>query len=182
MSNPQTILRVDSSARKTGSTTRALTDKLVDALKSTSVITRDLADGIGMYTDKWVEGTFTPVEARTDEHHQALSESDTLISEIQQADTLVIGAPMYNFNIGASLKAWVDLIARAGVTFRYTENGPVGMLENVKTYVVFASGGAPLGSDMDFGTKYLKHFLAFVGITNVTIISSEEEIDALASV
>lgn len=180
MKNEQTILRVDSSARKVGSTTRQLTDKLVEALGATQTITRDLADGIGMYTDTWVEGTFTPVENRTDEHKAALAESDELIEEVQQADTLVIGAPMYNFNIGASLKAWVDLLARAGVTFRYTENGPVGLLNNVKTYIVFASGGAPLGSDMDFGTKYLKHFLAFVGITDVTIVSSEEEIEALA--
>lgn len=182
MTNANTILRVDSSARKTGSKTRQLTDKLVDALGATDTITRDLADGIGMYTDKWVEGTFTPIEDRTEEHNEALAESDVMIQEVQQANTLVIGAPMYNFNIAASLKAWLDLLARAGITFRYTENGPVGLLENVRTYVVFASGGAPLGSDMDFGTKYLKHFLAFIGITDVTIVSSEEEIEALVQV
>lgn len=183
MTTKQTILRVDSSARKKGSTTRTLTDRLVSALSDqhTITLTRDLADGIGMYTEKWVEGTFTPIEDRSPQHKFALSESDILVQEVQQADILVIGAPMYNFSIGAALKAWVDLIARAGVTFSYTEKGPVGLLSNVETYIVASSGGTPVGSDADFGTKYLKFFLAFVGITNVTILSSEEEIAALST-
>jgi len=176
----QTILRVDSSARKTGSASRALTDKLLEALfpevSDKQIITRDLADGIGMYTEAWVEGTFTPVDARTEQHQYALSESDIIVEELKRADILILGAPMYNFNIGASLKAWIDMIARAGVTFRYTEDGPIGLVTGVKTYIVFASGGSPLGSDLDFGTKYLKHFLAFIGITDVTIVASEDDI------
>tara|TARA_R110002096_G_scaffold70852_4_gene169692 strand:+ start:54 stop:623 length:570 start_codon:yes stop_codon:yes gene_type:complete len=182
MTTKQTILRVDSSARKQGSTTRTLTDLLVSALsdEQTATITRDLADGIGMYTEKWVEGTFTPIEDRSPQHKFALSESDILVGEVQQADILVIGAPMYNFSIGASLKAWVDMIARAGVTFRYTEKGPVGLLGNIKTYIVASSGGTPVGSDADFGTKYLKFFLAFVGLTDVTILSSKGEITTIA--
>src|SRR3546814_1403365 len=91
-----------------------------------------------------------------------LSGADELIAELEAADTIVITAPIYNFAIPASLKAWVDLIARARRTFRYTEAGPEGLLKGKRAFIVFASGGVPLGSEVDFASGYLKHILGFV--------------------
>ena len=88
-------------------------------------------------------------------------------------DVVVIGAPMYNFSIPAALKAWIDLVARAGLTFRYTENGPVGMLENKKAYVMLATGGTSIGSEIDYASGYLRHVLGFLGIHDVELISAE---------
>ena len=86
----------------------------------------------------------------------------------------MIGVPVYNFGIPASLKAWVDLVARARETFRYSENGPVGLLEGKKAYILLASGGTPVGSDVDFASNYLKFILGFLGITDVTVIAADQ--------
>jgi FMN-dependent NADH-azoreductase len=98
-----------------------------------------------------------------------------LIAELEAADTIVIGVPLYNFGIPAALKAWIDLIARARRTFRYTEAGPEGLLKDKKAYLVVASGGVPVGSDYDFATGYLRHVLGFVGITDVTVIDAGQQ-------
>lgn len=184
MNDKQTILRIDSSPRKTGSTTRALNSKLVEQLQQhhdvAEVIDRDVSKGISFCSADWVEATFTPADNRTDLHKEVLRESDTLVAELQKADIVIIGVPVYNFGVPASLKAWIDMIARLGVTFKHTENGPVGLLSNKKAYVVYAAGGTKLGSDIDFASGYMKHVLGFVGIMNMEIISSEDEIAALA--
>jgi len=91
---------------------------------------------------------------------------------LKNADTLVIGVPIYNFSIAAALKAWIDMIARARLTFSYSENGPVGLLQGKKAYLVVASGGVPIGSPVDFATPYLLHTLSFVGITDVEIVAA----------
>jgi len=104
-----------------------------------------------------------------------LAHSDELIAELEAADTIVIGVPVYNFAIPAALKAWVDQIARARRTFRYTETGPEGLLKGKKAYLVVASGGVPVGSDYDFATGYLRHVLGFVGITDVTVIEAGQQ-------
>ena len=93
------------------------------------------------------------------------------MDELVAADVVVIGTPIYNFSIPASLKAWVDMVARARKTFRYTENGPVGLLSDKKAYIVVASGGVKVGSPADFATPYLRHALSFVGITDVDVDS-----------
>ena len=98
---------------------------------------------------------------------------DELVSELKNADVLVIGVPVYNFSIAATLKAWIDMIARARLTFQYTENGPVGLLEGKKAYLVVATGGVPIGGPMDFATPYLRHALSFIGITDVEIIAAD---------
>ena len=95
-----------------------------------------------------------------------------MVAEVQAADVIVIGAPMYNFSVPSTLKAWVDLIARVGVTFQYTENGPVGLLSGKKAYLVVATGGVPVNSPADFATPYLKQVLAFVGISDVEVIDA----------
>lgn len=91
---------------------------------------------------------------------------------MQEAEIIVIGSPIYNFSIAASLKAWIDMVARVGVTFKYTSTGPVGLLQNKKVYIAVASGGVKVGSEYDFSYAYLKHVLAFIGLTDVTIVDS----------
>ncbi|MEL6167514.1 MAG: NAD(P)H-dependent oxidoreductase [Pseudomonadota bacterium] len=169
-----TILRIDASARHIGSMTRSLTDRLIERLDATEVITRDLADGVPLLDANWIEANFTPSGDRSPEQLDALRTSDTLVDEIRAADTLVIGTPIYNFSVPAALKAWVDLVARAGVTFRYTENGPVGLLSGKRAVVVVASGGTKAGSEIDFATGYLRHFLAFIGITDVEVAAADQ--------
>ncbi len=171
------ILEVSASARSNDSSTRTLSRDLIDALRqrhdSVDVTRRDLARGLPFVDSDWVEANFTPEEHRNAAHRDALGLSDTLVSELKQADVIVIGAPMYNFNIPASLKAWIDMIARARLTFRYTENGPQGLLDGKKAYIVAATGGVQVGSPADFATPYLRHVLAFVGIDDVEIIAAD---------
>ena len=174
------ILRIDASARNAGSTTRQLADKLVARLVEqgygASVTVRDLAaTPPALLTENWVGANFTDDDARSADQKATLAASDELIGELEAADTIVIGVPLYNFAIPAALKAWVDLIARARRTFRYTETGPEGLLKGKKAYLVVASGGVPVGSDYDFATGYLRHVLGFVGITDVTIIEAGQQ-------
>lgn len=183
------ILRIDSSARTEASVSRMLADKLIEHLSPDVVTSRDVAGKMPFINEEWVGANFTPAENRTHEQKELLSFSDELIGEIKDADTLVISAPAYNFTVPASLKAWIDLVCRAGVTFRYTENGPEGLLEpGKKAYIVYASGGTPAGADYDYATSYLKHIMGFIGIYDVTVIAAdqlgqnaEEKIEAAVS-
>ena len=174
---PLNILEVQASARGTDSISRDLTADLIVALQdrhgTAEVTRRDLAKGLPFIDEAWVEANFTPDEERSSTHRQILSRSDDLVAELQAADVIVIGAPIYNFSIPAVLKAWVDMIARARLTFRYTETGVEGLLEGKKAYVVVPSGGVPVGSPMDFATPYLRYALAFVGITDVEFIGAQ---------
>lgn len=99
--------------------------------------------------------------------------SDQLIEEVNVADTLVIGLPMYNFSLPSVLKSWFDFIARAGVTFRYTEEGPVGLLQGKKAYIMAARGGKYAGTEYDTQTALVRHFLGFIGITDVEFVYAE---------
>jgi len=91
---------------------------------------------------------------------------------LQQATHLVLATPIYNFGVPAALKAWIDMIARVQLTFQYTATGPEGLLQDKQVYLVMASGGTPLGSDIDFASGYLRHVLGFLGMTNVTIVDA----------
>jgi FMN-dependent NADH-azoreductase len=115
---------------------------------------------------------FTAEEERSQQHKDILSFSDSLVDELQQAQTIVRASPIYNYNIPAVLKAWIDLIARARLTFRYTDNGPVGLLTHKKVYLVMASGGVSIGSETDHASRYLQQVLAFVGLCDITIIDA----------
>ena len=175
MSN--TILLVNSSSRIEGSVTRAISAQLVDQLArqhGISVVQRDLTEGMSFIDEQWVGANFTDPDARTDAQKAALAFSDSLIDELEQASHIVIAAPIYNFGVPAVLKAWVDQVARARVTFRYTENGPEGLLKGKKAYLVVASGGVPLGSEVDFASSYLRHVLGFLGIDDVTLVNANE--------
>ena len=171
------VLEVSASGRTAGSASRKLTQDLVAALQDrhgdVQTVRRDLSKGMPFVDAAWIEANFTPEESRTNGHREALAFSDTLVAELKNADILVIGAPIYNFSIPAALKAWIDMIARARLTFRYTENGPKGLLDGKKAYLVVATGGVPVGSGLDFATPYLKHALAFIGITDVEIIAAD---------
>jgi FMN-dependent NADH-azoreductase len=174
---PLKVLEISAGARSEGSISRQLTADLISALDSrygdTELSRRDLADGLPFIDEAWVAANFTPDEERTGQHRQTLAYSDTLVAELVAADVVVIGAPIYNFSLPATLKAWIDMIARARLTFQYTENGPEGLLKNKKAYVVVPSGGVPVGSPMDFATPYLRHALGFVGITDVEFIGAQ---------
>lgn len=183
------ILRIDASMRHTGSVTRALTDKLVARLRAANpaseVVHRDLADGVPMVDEAWIGANFTDPAERDDAQRAALAGSDRLVAEIKQADTLVIGLPIYNFGVPAAFKAWIDMTARARETFRYTETGPEGLMTGKRALIVVASGGVPVGSAMDFATPYVRHALAFIGITDVEFIPAaefSEEADAEARI
>jgi len=170
-----TILRVDSSARNAQSSTRTLSGELITELNpNATIVERDVAAGIPFVDEEWVNANFTPVEDRSDSQQQKLAYSDSLVQELKDADTIVIGLPIYNFGIPASLKAWVDMIARARLTFQYTANGPEGLLKGKRAFLVVSSGGTPIGSEIDFATTYMRQALKFVGITDVTIIDAAE--------
>lgn len=170
------VLQINSSGRYEGSITRQVSDLVTDYLKQNNPmlerVDRDVASGLPFVNDAWINANFTAADERNESQKEVLGFSNELVAELQDADHIVIASPIYNFSIPATLKAWIDLIARAGLTFRYTEDGPIGLLENKKATVVMASGGVPIGSEMDMASTYLKLALGFVGITDVNIIDS----------
>jgi FMN-dependent NADH-azoreductase len=172
------VLELSSSGRLDGSVTRQLTADLIAALEdrhgSLDITRRNLGAGVPFLSDAWIGANFTPEENRTQEQRDTLAYSDELVAELKQADVLVIGVPVYNFSIAATLKAWIDMIARVGLTFRYTENGPVGLVAGKKVYLAVATGGVEVGSPMDFATPYLRHALSFVGITDVEVVAADK--------
>ncbi|MDB5025179.1 MAG: azoR [Mucilaginibacter sp.] len=119
---------------------------------------------------------FTPAESRTPANIAAVRHSEEAIQEIKDADIIVIGAPLYNFSIHSALKAWIDHIVRSGITFKYDENGPEGLLKGKKVYIALSSGGiysdGPMKS-LDFVEPYLKHILSFIGLTDITTFRVE---------
>ena len=168
-----TVLNIQASARHDGSVTRQLSDKILTKIAADQTIMRDLATGLPLLDAAWLAANFTLADDRTDVQRETLALSDSLITEIKQADTIVIGSPVYNFSVPAVLKAWIDQIARVGVTFKYTPDGPVGLLSGKRAIIVIASGGTPVGSDIDYASDYLKHIMGFIGITDVTIIAAD---------
>ena len=169
-----TILHIDASARHTGSVSRDLSARIVANHPDARVITRDVADTpLPHVTEDWVAANFTPADSRTPAQQAVLGQSDALVAELKQADTIVIGLPVYNFSIPAALKAWIDLVARVGLTFKYTEQGPVGLLSGKRVIVALASGGTGAGSEIDHATPYLEFILGFMGITDVTVVAAD---------
>ncbi|OIQ38848.1 MAG: FMN-dependent NADH-azoreductase [Roseobacter sp. MedPE-SWde] len=169
-----TVLHIDSSARAENSVTRSLSAEITARLSPDHVIRRDLATPLPLLDEAWVGANFTPADQRSDEQKALLAQSDALIAELKQADTIVIGTPIYNFSVPSTLKAWIDLVARAGVTFSYSEAGPKGLLEGKRAIIAVASGGTQAGSDIDFATTYLRHVLGFIGITNVELVAADQ--------
>lgn len=169
----KTVLHIDASARRTGSATRDLTDRILRRLEPGRVIRRDLTAPLPLLTEDWIGANFTAPDQRDAAQRELLALSDSLVEELRAADTLVIGLPVYNFSVPAAFKAWIDLVARVGLTFRYTETGPEGLLTGKRAIIAVASGGTPVGSEADFATGYLRHMLGFLGITEVEFIAAD---------
>ncbi|MEL6783595.1 MAG: NAD(P)H-dependent oxidoreductase [Pseudomonadota bacterium] len=168
-----TILHVDSSGRYEGSFSRkhgaALAQKL-SAVHGAPIVHRDVAQGVEFVDEAWIGANFTAEEERSDAQKQRLAGSDALVSELKAADHIIIGSPIYNFGVPAALKAWVDQVCRARVTFKYGENGPEGLLKDKTVWLVMSSGGTALESEIDFATGYLRHVMGFVGLTDVRVV------------
>lgn len=172
------ILQINSSARSTGSESTRMGDAIVARLQAThtgaTLERRDLASNPHPVLDEATLGAlFTPAAQRTAEQAARVALDDALIAQVQAADAIVIGAPMYNFGMTVQLKSWFDAIARAGVTFRYTATGPEGLLKGKKAYVALSRGGFHKGSASDAQQAHLKILLGFLGITDVTFVYSE---------
>jgi FMN-dependent NADH-azoreductase len=178
------VLEVSASGRQHDSVTRTLTGTIVAALQQRatafSLVRRDLSAGVPLVDEAWITANFSAEDERSAEQRATLAVSDAWVEELQQADVLVIGAPIYNFGVPAALKAWVDMIARARKTFRYTAHGPEGLLKNKTAFVVIASGGVPVDGPVDFATPYLRQALRFIGITDVHVIAADQLISNAA--
>lgn len=174
------ILRIDSSVNTSSSNSRDFADRIIAKHADAHVALRDLADvALPQIDDAWAQARLVPAGERSTAEQDTLALSDRLIEELREADTVVFSVPIYNFSIPASLKAWIDLVARPKETFAYGESGPVGLLDGKKAIIAIASGGTTIGSDTDFASGYLRHFLGFIGITDVEIVT-KDTIDAYA--
>ena len=172
------ILVIESSARQQGSVSRELTQQFIAnwqaAHPADQVQVRDLAAEPVPHLDATLLGGWmTPSEQQNDAEKAALARSNQLTDELLAADVLVLAAPMYNFAIPSTLKAWLDHVLRAGVTFKYTETGPQGLLTGKRAFVLTARGGIYAGSALDHQEPYLRQALAFVGIHDVQFIHAE---------
>jgi FMN-dependent NADH-azoreductase len=179
-----TLLHINVSPREKDSISRRLSEAAVQAWKHKNpegrVIERDLAKTPLTFVDAaWIEGAFSPPEYHTEKHKQALALSDELVSELLEADEIILGTPMYNFAIPAALKAWIDHVVRVGKTFRYRADGtPEGLLagKNTKVLVMVASGGKYVNEPelvaLDHEIPYLRFILGFMGITDVRFVQS----------
>ncbi|MBV1871770.1 MAG: NAD(P)H-dependent oxidoreductase [Gammaproteobacteria bacterium] len=166
------VLQIHSSARLEGSNTRILSQYLVESLGQ-PVVSRDLAQQpLPSISAEDLIDIHASAEHSQPSFQQQLALSNQLIDELKEANTLVLGAPMYNFGIPASLKQWIDAICRAGVSFNYTEQGPVGLLGIQRAFIITATGGTPIGSEMDFASRYLEHICRFIGINEVSHIDA----------
>lgn len=171
------ILHLDSSARKQESISRKLAKDLVNKIKKNDdeVIYRDISGNIPFVAGIKGAGFIIPEEERTEDDKKLFKFSDELVDELLAADKIVISTPIYNFGPPAAVKAWFDMVARAGRTFKYEATGPKGLVEdNKKVYLVVTSGGVPVGSPVDFCTPWFKQALNFLGISDIEIIDSSQ--------
>jgi len=175
------ILHIISSPRGAESFSIKLGNQIVEKLKATypgsTVTERNLVkEQFPVLEEAHLTSFFTPVEQRTPENAEAARHSEEAIAQLMDADIIVIGAPLYNFSIHASLKAWIDHVVRAGITFKYDENGPEGLIRNKKVYIAMSSGGIYTEGPMqsyDHAVPYLKTILGFVGLTDIEVIRVE---------
>ncbi len=172
------ILQINASPRRESGNSTKLANQVTASVLAkhpeAAVTVRDLgATPVTVLDEAALGALFTPADQRTAEQSAVVAEYDTLIAEVQAHDTIVLGVPMYNFGVPVQLKAWLDAIARAGVTFRYTENGPEGLLKGKTVYVALARGGLYRGTPNDSQVPYLKTILGFIGLTDVRFIYAE---------
>ena len=171
------IYQIDSSARKEGSTSRALAKKLLDKIKKPDdeVIYRDLDDEMVFVSGLTESGMKIDKKDQTEHHKKMFELSDTLVKELKDSDIIIISAPIYNYGPPATLKAWSDLAARIGETFKFRSDGRrEGLLKNKKAYLVITSGGTKINGAEDFLTPWLKFVLNFFGIEKVEFIGADQ--------
>ena len=165
-----TLLHIDASVDLETSASRAASARLVADLAPSRVIRRDVAsDPLPQIDGAWATARLVPANQASAHERATLALSDALVEELEAADTIVIGLPIYNFGMPASLKAWVDLVARPRRTFRYSANGPEGLLRGKRAIIAVASGGTRVGSATDFASTHLAQVLRFLGIEDVTV-------------
>jgi FMN-dependent NADH-azoreductase len=172
------ILQIYSSARRDASHSTRLANRLVQRLRESepesTLTVRDLNDAPHPVLDEAALGAlFAPPDKRTREQAARVALDDALIAEIQAADVVVLGIPMYNFGVPAPLKNWIDAISRAGVTFRYSEKGPEGLLKGKKVYVALTRGGQYRNTPSDTQVPYLQTVFTFLGLTDVQFVYAE---------
>jgi len=174
----KTLLKIQSSIFSDGGQSTQLADRFVAAWREANpdgnVIVRDLAKEPVPHLDAARFGAFlAKAEDRTPAQQDAVAYSDALIAELKAADVVVLGLPLYNFGLPSTLKAYFDQVGRAGVTFRYTEKGPVGLLTGKKVYVFAARGGFYAGTPNDTQTPYIRAFLSFIGMNDIEFVYAE---------
>lgn len=176
------ILRIISSPRGEASISKQLGNATVEKIREKypdSIFTeRNIAVHHPPHLDElYTSAIFTPPEQRTLEQSDAITYSDGAVAELLGADIIIVDAPLYEFGITSTLKAYLDQIARAGITFRYNEQGqPEGLLKNKKTYIVFSAGhiySEGAAQSWDFVVPYLKHILGFLGLTDISVFRAE---------
>ena len=171
------IYQIDSSARKKGSTSRALAKKLLEKIKKPEdeVIYRDLDDEMLFVSGLTESGMNIDEKDQNENHKKMFDLSNQLVKELKESDIIIISAPIYNYGPPATLKAWSDLAARVGETFKFKPNGRrEGLLKNKKAYLVITSGGTKLNSKEDFLTPWLKFILNFFGIDKIDVVSADQ--------
>jgi len=174
-----TLLQINASINNVNGQSSQLADRFVAAFRQRNpqakIIVRDVAaDEAVPHLNAERFGAFiTKPEERSAAQHAVVTFSDRLIEELKEADVIVLGLPMYNFGVPSQLKAYFDHVARAGVTFKYTDQGPVGQLTGKKVYVFATRGGLYAGTPMDTQTSYVRDFLRFLGMTEVEFVYAE---------
>ncbi|MGR6737371.1 FMN-dependent NADH-azoreductase [Pseudomonas chlororaphis] len=172
------VLIIESSARQQDSVSRQLTQTFIKQWQAAhpgdQITVRDLAVTPVPHLDSnLLGGWMKPAEQRNESEETSLQRSNELTDELLAADVLVMAAPMYNFAIPSTLKAWLDHVLRAGVTFKYTATGPQGLLNGKRAYVLTARGGIYAGSTADHQEPYLRQVMGFIGIHDVEFIHAE---------
>ena len=175
----KTALVITASVQQESSVTRQRVKELLQQLvhngQVDKVIERDLSNNeLELIAAAHVGAYYTPPAQRSDAQKRILAQSDVLLAELKQADILILGSPMYNFTVPASLKAWIDLVCRVGESFRYTEHGPEGLLKLATAYLVVATGGTTVNSQIDFLVPYLTQIAKFIGAKEVKVIAADK--------
>ena len=174
-----TLLQINASINNGNGQSSQLAKQFVATFQQShpdaKVVVRDVAatDPVPHLTAERFGAFITKPEERTAGQHAVVEYSDALINELKQADVVVLGLPMYNFGLPSQLKAYFDHIARAGITFKYTEKGPVGQLTGKKVYVFATRGGMYVGTPLDTQTSYVRDFLRFLGMADVEFVYAE---------
>lgn len=181
------ILRLDASANPGQSGSRRLGDQLLASIErhyeASEIRYRDLNQQAQFIDADWISANLSSADERNEAARRRLAASDEFVAELQWADHVLLTTPMYNFSVPATLKAWIDQVCRAGVTFRYTSDGPVGLLSGKRADIVITTGGVPLDSPADFLSGYLRQIFAFIGIDEVKIFGAERmNLDSASSI